>query len=104
LLAAGLACIAAPLAFGQSQGEAAGDPAAGRALAQRWCSSCHVVDPDAKTGTSNGVPTFASIAAMPSTTQLSLHVFLQTSHGQMPNLLLSRSQIDDVVAYIVGLK
>ena len=83
-----------------------GDAANGAALARSWCANCHVVG----TGTGqtppagDAVPTFAAIAAMPSTTALSLRAFLQTPHGRMPDFSLSRTQADDVIAYILSLK
>ncbi len=82
----------------------AGDAAAGRQLAQTWCNNCHVVDPAQKTGSSNGAPPFTAIAAMKTTTFMGLEVFLQTSHGRMPDLHLSRDEIDDVATYILSLK
>jgi hypothetical protein len=41
---------------------------------------------------------------MPSTTSMSLHAFLMTPHGQMPDFASTRAQIDDVVAYILSLR
>lgn len=41
---------------------------------------------------------------MPSTTELSLKVFLRSSHKNMPNFILSPEEIDSVTAYILGLK
>jgi len=35
---------------------------------------------------------------------MGLEVFLQTPHGRMPDLHLSRDEIDDVSAYILSLK
>jgi mono/diheme cytochrome c family protein len=82
-----------------------GDPAAGQRLAERWCSGpCHVIGPASARGTSTGVPTFAAIARMPSTTPMSLRVFLQTPHAGMPDLHLSRDEIDDLAAYILSLR
>lgn len=82
-----------------------GDPAAGQRLAERWCSgACHVTGPTSQQGTSSGIPTFAAIARMPSTTQMSLRVFLQTPHAGMPDLHLSRDEIADVAAYILSLR
>jgi mono/diheme cytochrome c family protein len=81
-----------------------GDPVVGRAIAQRWCDNCHVVDSDQQRATSTGAPTFAAIARMKSTTPMALRVFLQTPHGRMPDLHLTRSEIDDVSAYILSLK
>ena len=80
-----------------------GDPQAGRALATTWCSGCHVIDAQtSKAG--DAVPSFPTIAKMPSTTELSLQAFLQTPHERMPNFQLSRQQVDDAVAYILSLK
>jgi mono/diheme cytochrome c family protein len=73
-------------------------------LAKTWCSTCHVVTPSAKTGTSTGVPTFAAVAALPSTTPISLRAFLQTPHARMPDLHLSRDETDDLIAYILSLR
>ena len=88
----------------QAAGQGAGDPAAGRALARRWCDTCHVVDAQQERGTSTGAPTFTAIANMKSTTAMGLRVFLQTPHGRMPDLHLTRAEIDDVIAYILSLK
>jgi mono/diheme cytochrome c family protein len=81
-----------------------GDVGAGRHLAQTWCASCHVVDPAATRGVDNGAPAFTAIARMPSTTPLSLHAFLQTPHARMPDLHLSRNEIDDLAGYILSLR
>ena len=80
-----------------------GDAASGRRFAEIWCSGCHAVE--LKTTRSGGIaPDFPSIANMPSTTALSLNVFLRTSHKTMPNFMLERDDADDVVAYILSLK
>nr|WP_294502859.1 hypothetical protein [uncultured Rhodopila sp.] len=85
----------------RAPGQHAGDPAAGRALAQRWWDSCHVVGQEQQRGSSTGAPTFAAIANMESTTAMALRVFLQTPHGRMPDLHLTRDEIGDVSAYIL---
>jgi mono/diheme cytochrome c family protein len=81
-----------------------GDIAVGERLAKTWCSTCHVVTSSAKTGTSTGVPTFAAVAALPSTTPISLRAFLQTPHARMPDLHLRRDETDDLIAYILSLR
>ena len=81
-----------------------GDAAAGRRLAETWCSSCHLVTASPGGAVSNGAPTFAAIADMKSTTVLSLRAFLQTPHARMPDLHLSRDEIDDLAGYILGLR
>lgn len=96
--------FAAMLIVIPSQRAAGQDAVAGRALAQRWCDSCHVVGPQQQRGTSTGAPTFTAIANMKSTTAMGLRVFLQTPHGRMPDLHLTREEIGDVSAYILSLK
>ena len=80
-----------------------GDATAGRDLAHAVCSTCHNVDPSIDTS-ENSVPTFAAIARMQSTTELSLQAFLQTPHWPMPNLLLKRDEIGNLTAYILSLR
>jgi mono/diheme cytochrome c family protein len=77
---------------------------AGHVLAEKWCGNCHIVGPDQQRGTSNGAPTFSAIARLTSTTQLSLHAFLQTPHDRMPDLHLSRDETDNLAAYILSLR
>lgn len=83
--------------------QVASDPATGAALAQTWCSGCHVVDPRQLRG-NDAAPSFAAIAAAPATTSDSLHMFLAMPHAPMPDLKLSGQQIDNVVAYILSLR
>ncbi len=82
----------------------AGDPTEGRALARVWCSSCHIVEPEQRHAGNDAIPGFPAIAQMPSTTAMSLQAFLQTSHPPMPDVVLNRRQIGDVVAYILSLR
>lgn len=102
LLAAGwsLVLIASALAL-----DGPGDAAAGRRLAETWCAACHGIDRKGlETRPSRAAPSFAEIAGLPSTTALSLNVFLRTTHQAMPDYHISRSDADDVVAYILSLK
>lgn len=82
----------------------AGDADAGRKIAQTWCINCHVVAPGQTRGSSNGAPPFTAIAAEQAMTPMALSAFLQTPHHRMPDLQLSREQIDDVSAYIFSLR
>jgi mono/diheme cytochrome c family protein len=75
----------------------AADAENGLRISQRWCSSCHVVTPDQKTG-SVDVPSFKEIA-MKRTDAKALSMFLSDPHPRM-NLELSRDEIADVVRYI----
>lgn len=80
---------------------AAQDLEAGRRIAQTWCRACHETDTAA--ARNDASPSFKSIAQMPSTTEMSLRVFLSTPHHRMPDYGLSRQEIADVSAYILSL-
>ncbi|ARN80354.1 c-type cytochrome [Methylocystis bryophila] len=80
---------------------AGGDAARGEAIAKRWCANCHVVSSDQKSGKVD-VPTFADVARRRPDDR-SLANFLVEPHPPMPNLNLSRKEIDDVVSYIRSL-
>ncbi len=79
------------------------DTSEGHRLAEAWCQTCHAIDTKAA-GTVNAAPDFAAIANQPSTTELSLKVFLRSNHNSMPNLILSPDQADDLVTYILSLR
>jgi mono/diheme cytochrome c family protein len=79
---------------------AAGDPARGKATAERWCTSCHTVSPSG--GGSDTPPNFVSIARMRD--DIYLRGVLAEPHARMPPIALSRYQIDDLVAYFGTLR
>jgi len=99
LLAALAAVTSAAAAMAQDKN---GDAAAGARLAQRWCSSCH--QPNGNASATYPASSFVAIARLPSTTAMSLRVFLRTSHPSMPNVQLTPADTDDLVAYILSLK
>jgi hypothetical protein len=49
-------------------------------------------------------PNFEDIANLPSTTALSLKVFLRSNHNQMLNFIFSDPEADNVIAFILSLK
>ena len=77
---------------------------AGRKLAEAWCSSCHAIDAGGSRAQTTTAPDFVAVANMPSTTELALTVFLQSSHPTMPNVVLTAEQRGDLVNYILSLK
>ena len=81
--------------------DAGGNAASGRALAKAWCAECHRLEP---TAPGASVADLTEVANLPSTTALSLKVFLQSSHKDMPNLILKPAEADDIIAYILSLK
>ncbi len=84
-----------------AQGAQAADAQNGLVISKRWCASCHVVAADQKSA-SVDVPTFEDIARR-KTEKKPLAVFLAEPHGKMPDMSLTRSEIDDIVAYIRSL-
>lgn len=99
MIVAGL--LAGPLSSWAAQ---LGDAAPGEALARSWCGNCHDVNRAPRPPATDAVPSFAAIAAMPSTTSMSLRVFLQTPHAAMPDYHLERHEVDNLVAYILSLR
>lgn len=93
------ALLAAALLGALAGGQAgAADVAAGRALAEKWCSNCHIISGTRQA--TDAAPPFAVIAADPAKTGEDLRVWLSSPHSAMPEMPLSRREIDDVVAYI----
>jgi len=90
------------LSSGDAQ-ELTGDPEAGARLAREVCAACHVVSDDQMIDPGIG-PWFIDVAQHPATTALSLRVFLQTPHADMPDLILTPKETDDIIAYILTLK
>jgi mono/diheme cytochrome c family protein len=78
---------------------------AGRRVAMEICSHCHRVAEGQHAPLPN-TPSFIDIANMPSTTALSLRAFLQSSRHmtRMPNFIISRSDANAVIDYILSLK
>ena len=75
----------------------------GRQVAIELCSSCHRVTAGPRLSGQN-VASFFAIANLPSTTALSLKVFLRSNHKGMPNLIVSESDSDELIDYILSLK
>ncbi|MFG1283946.1 c-type cytochrome [Xanthobacter autotrophicus] len=82
----------------------AADAAAGRALAERWCATCHVVGEAPQSATSDAPP-FTGIAARDGDISPAWLAFrLLVPHPQMPQVSLSRAQAADLSAYLATLK
>lgn len=80
----------------------AGNPEAGKALAEQWCRSCHVIAAE-DTMASDGAPSFLEVAQDPATSEEGLRAWLFNPHPPMPNFNLSQREIDDLAAYILSL-
>jgi mono/diheme cytochrome c family protein len=80
-----------------------GERAAGRRLATELCGDCHQARPQFPL-LHRYPPSFEDIAKLPSTTRLSLNVFLRSNHKQMPNFIIAKSDADNIIEYILSLK
>ena len=78
------------------------DAAKGAQLAQQWCASCHVTGGTPAANLQQGPPSFSTIAHARTADQL--RAFLSHPHGAMPDLSLTRAEIDDLVGYIETLR
>ena len=87
---------------GQANSAEAPDIDKGKAIAGRWCASCHLVAPDQKQ-TSADVPSFASIAARPNFSSKAIATFLLDPHPKMPSFALTRQETNDIAEYIASL-
>jgi mono/diheme cytochrome c family protein len=97
-LAAALALLL-PAAVAAQDG---GDAQKGAMLARTWCTGCHVVEPGGRGG--DAAPPFMTIANDPKRSDAALRAWLTRPHPPMPNMNLTRAEIDDVVAYLRSLK
>jgi mono/diheme cytochrome c family protein len=79
----------------------AADAVAGKAIAQRWCVSCHLLD--GRVGR-DSAPSLKAVANDPNTTSDRLAAFLTQPHGGMPDLALTQGEINDLDAYIRSLR
>lgn len=95
-----IAVMSSAPAFSQE----ARDAMQGRELAQNVCAECHAVAPDATRSPNGHAPTFDTIAHMPGMTPMAIRVWLRSAHKEMPNIMLSRDETDDVIAYLQSLK
>jgi len=93
----GLAAAAGLVMFASAAAAAAADAGAGRVVAERWCSACHLVADD-QARVSVDAPTFAEISA--NNTRAQIKAALTLGHTQMPDMALTRAEIDNLIAYI----
>lgn len=82
-----------------------GDIESGRMLAAKECTDCHKIDRShLRPQPIAAAPDFVDIANTPGVSPTSLFVFLHTSHLPMPNIILTREESLDVIAYILALR
>jgi mono/diheme cytochrome c family protein len=79
----------------------AGDPRQGERMATRWCAACHVVTSSQNSAFADA-PSFWDIARRHSDKK-QIENFLITPHPPMPDMHLTRKEIDDITSYIRSL-
>ena len=95
-------CATVAVLFCSNQAAFAADAGNGLRLAQRWCAACHIVSSTQSKGVDTA-PSFASIAKRTDFGADKLALFLLDPHPKMPNMSLSRSEAQDLAAYIAKL-
>ena len=90
--------MAAALLYAGSAMAAAGNAEAGRRLVLSSCSSCHATA--TSTVTTDGVPPLSFVARDNKNNPAWIRGWLMNPHPPMPGIMLSRQQIDDVIAYL----
>jgi mono/diheme cytochrome c family protein len=79
------------------------DAAKGAQIARQWCANCHVIGGNSAGPVPQGPPSFQMVARSGMTAD-QLRAFLSHPHGAMPNLALTRAEIDDLISYIERLR
>jgi mono/diheme cytochrome c family protein len=80
-----------------------GSTSAGKDYAQRVCAACHDIEKD-DVALFTDVPSFQEIADTQGMSPRALRVWLQTSHPNMPDIIIPADDMDNVIAYIMSLK
>jgi cytochrome c len=79
------------------------DAAKGAQIARQWCANCHVIGGSAAGPVPQGPPSFQMVARSGMTAD-QLRAFLSHPHGAMPDLALTRAEVDDLISYIETLR
>ena len=78
------------------------DTTKGSQLARQWCANSHATGSNSAGNFQQGPPSFPTIARTRTPEQL--RAFLSHPHGAMPDLSLTRAEIDDLNGYIETLR
>ena len=84
-----------------STGGAMADVESGGVVARQWCANCHAVTPGQQA--TDAAPSFSEIAARADLSRERLQIWLSTPHSGMPDLGLSRPDINNVIDYLQSL-
>jgi mono/diheme cytochrome c family protein len=79
--------------------QASGLAREGEALAKQWCAECHVVSDDQAQGSAD-VPSFDAIAQEYANAEDAFRALLADPHPDMPQMMLTRQDIRNLLAYL----
>ena len=79
------------------------DPANGKALAERLCTNCHIVNADQEQAIAD-IPSFKEIGSRPGQTEGTIMAFIVLPKHPMPQIPLTKSELADLSAYILSLR
>jgi mono/diheme cytochrome c family protein len=84
---------------------AAGDPDAAKGLLVEYCADCHAMPDHVGPATGLPAPSFTTIADDPDVyTEERLRASLEQPHWPMGGLILSPSDIDNILAYLATIR
>jgi cytochrome c len=106
---AAVALVAVTSVFAMSVGPMAKDlpppsPVKGHELALRLCAGCHLIDGSDTTTLPAGIPTFRGIANKSGQTGQHITDKLIKPHLPMPDVQLSREEIQNIISYLETLR
>jgi mono/diheme cytochrome c family protein len=90
--------LAACIALSAVPAYATGNSDAGRDLVMRSCTSCHA--PTGASVATDQAPPLSFIARDTKRDPTWIHGWLMDPHPPMPSIMLSRQQVDDIIAYL----
>lgn len=79
------------------------DPVHGMSLAQRLCSTCHVVSSE-QVHANADIPSFREIANKQGQTEGSIMAKIIIPKHPMPVIPITKSELEDISAYIISLR
>jgi mono/diheme cytochrome c family protein len=92
------------ISFNEIRAQEIGDTQNGLAWAQQVCSECHAIRRGQARSPNTRSPTFSELATTPGMTVGALMVALTTPHAGIPMFLLTATQREDIIAYILSLR
>jgi mono/diheme cytochrome c family protein len=96
--------LALLISFSELHAQEIGDTQNGLAWAQQVCSECHAIRRGQVRSPNTRSPTFSELATTPGMTVGALMVALTTPHAGMPMFVLTATQREDIIAYILSLR